>query len=165
MVFYLKISSKTKPLLLKFISFFLQLRFLSCLIINRNSFNNKKFLTVLKSPHVNKTAQEQFEFRNYKCQFLVFSPKPLLLLLILKKLFRFTFLGLKLELKVLFQSSNDLQKKSLNPNFFIIKSVKKSFVKVKHVGGFASFKEKSVLKYIQLFDSFGEANLKHVLLD
>ena len=31
----------------------------------------KKRITVLKSPHVNKSAREQFEFKNYKCAIFI----------------------------------------------------------------------------------------------
>ena len=51
----------------------------------------KKF-TILKSPHVNKTAQEQFEHRVYKRQVRCFVPQFPLFMMFFKKL-RFHFLS------------------------------------------------------------------------
>jgi small subunit ribosomal protein S10 len=36
-----------------------------------NQPNKKKKITLLKSPHVNKTAREQFELKSYKCSFFI----------------------------------------------------------------------------------------------
>lgn len=69
----LKIVSKNEKSLKKFLSFFYK-HF-------RNKFNviqksaaickRKKVITLLKSPHVNKTAQEHFEFRTFYKQILI----------------------------------------------------------------------------------------------
>jgi ribosomal protein S10 len=45
----------------------------------------KKKLTILKSPHVNKKAQEQFESRLFKKQFTVQTTKNLKYLIFLKR--------------------------------------------------------------------------------
>lgn len=45
----------------------------------------KKFVTVLKSPHVNKTAQEQFEFRIFNRKLFVNPLKSAKFLHLLKK--------------------------------------------------------------------------------
>ena len=58
-----------------------------CLLKNKtNRPIKKKVITVLKSPHVNKTAQEKFEYRIYKKKIKCFTPQILLLLIFLKKL-------------------------------------------------------------------------------
>lgn len=140
--------------MLKFISCFLNLNFLSCTVSQINNYNQKKFVTVLKSPHVNKTAQEQFEFRYYNCQFFIHSPKPLLLLLVLKRLFRLTFSELKFELKVLLcRNSNTME--SINPNFFFKKSN----------GSYKNIVDAFFFNYLQLFDAFGEYRLKTLLFN
>ena len=41
----------------------------------QNKVTIRKGITVLKSPHVNKTAQEQFEFFVYRVQIKIFSYK------------------------------------------------------------------------------------------
>ena len=56
-------------------------------IVSKSSFKKvvkKKVITVLKSPHVNKRAQEQFEFRFYRAQISLFSYRYLLLLVFLR---------------------------------------------------------------------------------
>ncbi len=50
----------------------------------------KKILTILKSPHVNKKAQEQFEYRIYKKKLVCFMHQPFLFLIIFK-LVRFRY--------------------------------------------------------------------------
>merc|ERR1712154_93976 len=58
------------------------------LIIVKSSLQKtkKKKLTVLKSPHVNKKAQEQFELHTYKKRIKCFTFKTLLFLVFLKKI-------------------------------------------------------------------------------
>ena len=125
-----------------------------------NNHNSKKFVTVLKSPHINKTAQEQFEFRHYNCQFTVYSPKPFLMLLVFKRLFGSAFLGLKFELKVLLDTIN-VQKKSLNPDNYIIKDLEFPILLcTKNNRDKTGRSKKIIFKYLQLFDLCGEVNLK-----
>ena len=101
MVFYLKINSKTKELIFKFIYFFLNAEALSFSLKSLNSYEKNKFVTVLKSPHVNKTAQEQFEYRLYSCHFIIHTNKPFLFLIFFKKILKYMFLGLNVEIKIL----------------------------------------------------------------
>lgn len=145
--------------MLKFLSFFSKLSFLSYTITPLSNYNQKKFITVLKSPHVNKTAQEQFEFRYYNCQCLVFSPKPLLFMLVLKRLFRFTFLGLRLELKVLL-IPNNCKKKIIDPDIFLMQTRKNKILNVENKNNAELVKSEKIVKYIQTFDMFGEAQLR-----
>ena len=144
--------------MVKFLSFFSKLNFLSYTITPLYNYNEKKFITVLKSPHVNKTAQEQFEFRYYSCQFLIYSSKPLLLILVLKRLFRFTFLGLKLELKVLLRPK-PCKKKIIDPTFFLIQTRKNKKLNLENNNDIKFSQSKKVAKYIKIFDIFGEAHL------
>ena len=130
-------------------------------LINAEELNESTTIcTACMTKHVNKTAQEQFEFRHYNCQFTVYSPKPFLMLFVLKRLFGSVFLGLKFELKVFLDTIN-VQKKSLNPDNYIIKNLEFPILllaennKDKRV-----YSEKIILKYLQLFDLFGEVNLK-----
>jgi hypothetical protein len=110
----------------------------------------RKFVTILKSPHINKTAQEQFEFRYYSKEFIVHSVKPLTFFLIIKKLKNLSFSGLKLEVKGLlnFEKKTKSLLNQLNPDNVILHqhqiSTKLSFQK----------------QYIQLFDCYGEVWLK-----
>ena len=109
----------------------------------------KKFITILKSPHVNKTAQEQFEFRFYSKEFLVNSVKPLTAFIILKKITNKSFPGVRLRVKSLCGNIHNVNLvKVLDPDNVILR--KKD--------PFASQK-----KCIQLFDCYGEAYLKNSL--
>lgn len=155
----MKISSKTKPLMLKFVHFLCNLQILPFFIKPTNNYRSQQFITVLKSPHVNKTAQEQFEFRHYTCQFCVFTPKPFLFLLFFKRLMKLMFLGLRFEIKVLLISDCFVEK-SVSPDTFMLTSLKDKLVTIKKN---SDFSEKKVLKYMQLFDVFGEAKLVSVL--
>ena len=60
----------------------------------------KKVFTVLKSPHVNKIAQEQFEYRIYKKRLKIFVPQIMLFLILFKKIrfYMFSDLGFKIKL-------------------------------------------------------------------
>lgn len=61
----LKIVSKNEKSLNNFLAFFFSLLKTKFNIIQKSltTHNNRKVITLLKSPHVNKTAQEQFEIR------------------------------------------------------------------------------------------------------
>ena len=85
MFFLITISSKDQKLLKKILKTFKQFDFFFVNFRIVSKHRSKKFLSILKSPHVNKTAQEQYEYRiySYKCsvqvlnlyQFLVFFKK------------------------------------------------------------------------------------------
>lgn len=80
-----------------------------------------KILTILKSPHVNKTAQEQFETRLYFSQINIrYSTKNLHLLIFLKKLKNYVFPDIKIKIKFLISDSlvKNTQTQLLNPNNF-----------------------------------------------
>lgn len=101
----------------------------------------KKIVTVLKSPHVNKTAQDQFEVRIFRKQFTIFSYQSFLLLILLKYLKFFLFPDLKIKI-VLFSNSTKLYKnlqKKINPN---------------------NFSSHFLLNYVKTFDLHGEILLK-----
>jgi hypothetical protein len=113
----------------------------------------RKFVTILKSPHINKTAQEQFEFRHYSKEFIVNSVKPLTFFLIIKKLKNLSFSGLKLEVKGLFnfEKKNKSFLNQLDPDNIILNQHRTSTK--------LSFQKRS----IQLFDCYGEMWLKTLL--
>ena len=102
MFFYLKVSCKDKRILEKFVKVFTKIKSLPIFIKPFPKHKRRKFITILKSPHVNKTAQEQFEYRFFSKHFLVFSPKSRTLFVLLKKLKNLSFSGIKLEVKGMF---------------------------------------------------------------
>lgn len=174
MFFYLKISCKDKRILEIFLRLLTKIKFLSVFVKPFPKNEKRKFITVLKSPHVNKTAQEQFEYRFYSKHFLVHSFKPATFFLLLKKLKSLSFPGLNLEVKGLLEN-NTLHKNVLqviNPDNIILKSIKSLNLNRrihKKICCNKSFKQTlqncrpdflSHKKYVQLFDLYGEVCLK-----
>nr|BBC77491.1 ribosomal protein S10 [Nitzschia sp. PL3-2] len=156
MFLYFKISSKDSQVLEKFFQFILRLEKFPMVIKSFSKSKKRKFITILKSPHVNKTAQEQFEFKYYSKEFLVDSLKPLTFFLVIKKIKNLSFPGIRLEVKGLL--NNDKKTKSnlklINPDHIVLN---KTGVKIKNI-------PLSQLKYLQLFDCYGESYLKDLFL-
>lgn len=176
MFFYLKISCKDKRILKSFLRFFTKLESLPVFLKSLSKHKKRKFVTVLKSPHVNKTAQEQFEYRLYSKHFLIRSFKPLTFFLLLKKLKNVSFSGINLEVKG-FLEKNNIQKHVLrvvSPDNIILKSVtdlyfgKKRLKKIPYKQNFKQILKNHnsdflfYRKYVQLFDLYGEICLKKV---
>lgn len=157
MLLHFKVSSKDNYVLEKFLRFLQKLEISPVVLKYFSKQNKRKFITILKSPHVNKTAQEQFEFRYYSKEFLISSPKPFTFFLIIKKIKNLSFPSLKLQVKGLFNSDKRSEKflKLANPDNIILKPEK--------------FKTISALtfqkKYVQLFDYYGELYLKKLVLN
>jgi hypothetical protein len=105
---------------------------------------------------VDKTAQEQFEFRYYTKEFLVDSPKLFTFFLTIKKIKNLSFPGLKLKVKGLLnlKKRNENSLKLADPDNVILR-LKKS----KNLSSLAFQK-----KYVQLFDCYGELCLEKLLL-
>ena len=99
----------------------------------------KKILTILKSPHVNKTAQEQFESRLYKRNLLCFTEQPFLILLIFK-IFRFKYFS-DIHILIKFRSNLVDSEKFLkqNINFY-----------------FYNLKKKKIIDYLKFLEITGE---------
>ena len=110
MFFQLQILAKDKKVLELFIKFFLNLQKASSTW--QVVFNSKKrdVVTVLKSPHVNKTAQEQFEFRIFSAQVNVTTADPAKNLLFLKRLTKKLFHDISINLEL--TTNFDLAKKN-----------------------------------------------------
>jgi ribosomal protein S10 len=150
MFLYFKVSSKDNKILKKFLRFLLKLDILPVVVKYIPKQQKRKFITILKSPHINKTAQEQFEFRYYSKEFIINSVKPLTFFLIIKKLKNLIFSGLKLEVKgsFNFEKKNKSFLNQLNPDNIILNQPQ-TYPKL--------FFQK---RYIQLFDCYGEVWLK-----
>lgn len=69
----------------------------------------KKILTILKSPHVNKTAQEQFEYRVFSKQYLIYSTQYFKYLIFLKRLKTNLFPDLKITIRFIINRNNTKQ--------------------------------------------------------
>jgi ribosomal protein S10 len=95
----------------------------------------KKIFTVLKSPHVNKTAQEHFEYGLYVKKIKLHSYKGLLLFTFLKSLKHNMFSDLKFKVEVANQPLKFSQslKNKINPdNFLLMRNYKglQSYIKI-----------------------------------
>ncbi len=127
-----------------------------------------KVLTLLKSPHVNKTAQEQFESRLYVRQiYLNYSAKNFHVLILLKKLKIYIFNDI--QFKTEFIINNFLKQKHqlqlLNPNNFKLnffkKKTKNTNLKDKNIQTFKNicYKKDNLFtqtKYLlKIFDIYG----------
>jgi ribosomal protein S10 len=157
MFFYLKISCKDKRILKNFLRFFAKLESLPVFVKPLPKHRKRKFVTVLKSPHVNKTAQEQFEYRLYSKHFLISSFKPFTFFLLLKKLKNLSFSGINMEVKG-FLENPKMQKHVLrvvNPDNLLLN--KKRFKQISKSPDSDFLLHK---KYVQLFDLYGEICLK-----
>lgn len=156
MFFYISASSKDKKVLKKFSSFLYKLEASTLTLKYFSRQKKRKFITILKSPHVNKTAQEQFEYRFYKKQFLISSFKPLTFLFFLKKIKNVSFSGLNLQVKGIasLKGKNMQLLKLVNPDNFVLNERSKNLRNVSFLT------DDSLKEYIRLFDCYGELYLQ-----
>ena len=159
-MFYIKVSSKHSENLKEFLLFLYKFKNNNLVIKYFPKQKIKKFVTVLKSPHVYKSAQEQFEFRIYTKNLSIDLEQHFKFLYFLKKVQNNIFPFVNLKIKSVFATKTiqiDLKSNKVNPNKMNIKflnSVLKNdssskFIKVK--------------KYLNLFDCYGELNIKKVM--
>jgi len=87
---------------------------------------HKRIYTVLRSPHVNKKAQDQFEFRVYRKQLSLYSYQGLKLLMILKKIQCKLFADVKIKIEFVLNENKFYKEthKKFNPNKFSSKKNK-----------------------------------------
>ncbi len=148
MFLVLKIESRNLKTLKKFLLYLKTLK-INFIIKQKNNKTKKKLLSILKSPHVNKKAQEQFEYKTFSylikiktfCikKFIVFMKKTQV------KLFS------DLKFKTTFYLNKYSHKNNINTildpdKFTIIKSKQK----------------KNIKNYLKIYDIYGEFNLKNV---
>ena len=131
---------------LKFLKKYLRkkkLKFKNIIITFRKKTKTKVF-TVLKSPHVNKTAQTQFEQRLYKNQLTVYSSNYLKLIYFVKYFSEKNFSDIKIKIKLI---------KNKNNNFILKKTT--SFLNI----------DVNPTSFFKILDSLGEVNFKKIRLD
>ena len=122
--YHITITSKNKNSIKDFF-LFLNKNFKNFNIITKylKKKKSKKVLTILKSPHVNKTAQEQFETRLFTSQISVYySKKNLLALIFLKKIKTYLFPDIKIKIKFTINKFllEQTKLKHINPDSFKI---------------------------------------------
>lgn len=140
----LKIQSKNEKSLKNFLRFFFKHLKTKFNLIEKSTVNqtNRKVVTFLKSPHVNKTAQTQFEMHIFARKILVRGPYLEKSLIFFKKVLSKLFQDISIHLEFLtHENTNNNKNLSLcNPNN--IKLFKKNFLK----RNFKRSKQKIVLK-------------------
>ena len=158
--------SKNKNSLNNFFLFFKKPPVLHFNILKKY-FNKKKKikkLTILKSPHVNKTAQEQFEIRTFSRQLNVYSPKNLKYLIYFKKIKNnlLSDIFVKMNFFLSKKNENNLKLNIINPNNFKIqinfynnqKINRKSSTRKQNNSHF-----KKIKSFIKVFDVYGELKI------
>ena len=95
----------------------------------------KKKLTILKSPHVNKKAQEQFEHKIYKKKLLCFTEQPFLFLIMFKVL-RFKYFSdayVLINFQFDLSKSTKIFKQNFNFKSIDLKHVKSKFLLIDYL--------------------------------
>jgi ribosomal protein S10 len=114
------ISSKNYKSLNSFLEFFCNEKLIHKLNLSISKTKvqkskKKKVFTILKSPHVNKTAQEQFEYRIYKKRLKCFVPQIMLFFIFFKKIRFNLFSDLNFKIKLI--SNFKVEKKKFKNKF------------------------------------------------
>ena len=160
--YYLKVSSTNEKSLKTFLSFLLK-HFKTEFNITQTQAPTqikRKRVTLLKSPHVNKTAQEHFEVATFTKRMVLETKYSIKSLMFLKKTLNSLFQDISIQLELV--SSKNLSKKTrflpFNPNNFklfkkvlgkngkkhlkLMKKAKNRNIQVKSLAGFAQFLNK-----------------------
>jgi ribosomal protein S10 len=116
------LQSKNQTSLYKFLNFLNKNIYLNFNVLKK-SFSKKKrkkVFTILKSPHVNKKAQEQFEIRTYSRQIKLNPVQAIKFLIFLKKVktYLYTDVNIKLRVSKNAKKSAKFEKKIFNPDNF-----------------------------------------------
>lgn len=106
----------------------------------------KKF-TVLQSPHVNKTSQEQFKYILFYKQIDIYSFQNTKLLTIIKKIHDKLFPDVKFRIRFTLNEKRSHERKvfELDPNKFSVNHLEKNLKDIKP----------EIRTYLKLFDIFG----------
>lgn len=145
----LKIRSKNKVSLIQFLQFFLLVNGYKNLGLQTdfkfiNNLKQKKIITVLKSPHVNKKSQEQFEFNLKSKQVCLKSKQVFKLIVLIKKLQKVTNFDIKILVKFVFNSNAFIVTKKIHPKKYQIKKCKIKYLYL-------------LKKYLGLFEVYGKS--------
>lgn len=120
----LSLSSYSKKFLKKSIAFITKFAGKKNNTKIHNKIRKKKVVTLLKSPHINKSAQEQFEIRYFARQIFIFTPKKLKYFMFLKKVLNNLFSHTKTKITILTSCNNDLN--FINNKTLNFKHIKKN---------------------------------------
>nr|QUS63796.1 ribosomal protein S10 [Haslea silbo] len=126
MNYIVTISSKNKDSFKTFFNFYNEkLAFIAShsLVLSQNQKKtSRNIISILKSPHVNKTAQAHYSASKFTKQILIFSYKAYLFFLFFKKIQARLFPDINIEIKSFLKIKHNtkLNSKFLDPDHFII---------------------------------------------
>nr|QYJ09250.1 ribosomal protein S10 [Pleurosigma sp. mgcode 4] len=126
-----------------------------------------KKITILKSPHVNKKAQEQFEYRVFSKKISISSYNEMKFLIFLKKLKTKLFSEIKLKIKIFYNNKEKTKNNLLNPkNYYINSIIRKNQVNQKLQSKNIKIQPikpcYKTKKYLKILDCYGELNIQNV---
>lgn len=166
--YQITLESKNEQSLKNYLKFFnknIKLYNSKIKLINKNK--NKNFTTILKSPHVNKKAQEQFGYNIFSKQLLIAFPNNYQLIFFFKKIEQKLFPDIIVKIKTQFNKnlSKNLKKKLFNPDNY------KLYLLTKEILSTNTSKKSQILKnnelffnkikkFFQIFDMYGEITKK-----
>ena len=127
----------------------------------------RKVFTTLKSPHVNKTAQEQIEYRLFSKHINILSFQILKFLILIKKIQMKLCPDIEIQIKFVLNTKIIKKAKllSLNPDNYKTNSFslckKKDITSLKKM---QKLNKKQILYYLKLFDIYGELCFRTILI-
>jgi ribosomal protein S10 len=155
MLIHLKIFSKNKVSLILFFKVIKKIRYkkdlkLKFCIKKLERIKTTRVFNVLKSPHANKTAQEQFQYFLYSKKIIFYTFQFLKLILVLRKLHTqlFSDIQIKICFSIKHYNLETYKNKIFNLKLYILKMFKTRIIVNK------------IFLYLQLFDLQGVSNLK-----
>jgi ribosomal protein S10 len=166
--YQITITSKNEKSLKNYLTFFyksIKIFNLTTKLLNKKK--KKFFVTILKSPHVNKKAQEQFGYHIFSKQLLISFSNSYHLILFLKKIEKnlFSDITIKIKLQLNKNLPEKLKKKLFNPDNFkicILKQTNFSLNTTKKLKFLNNDKSlfKKTKQLFQIFDIYGEIHRK-----
>ena len=140
-IYYLTVISKDRKSLKRYLNLLTKSsKLLKLNLTNRNNSGKHKIkrVSVLKSPHVNKTAQEQFEFELFSSKLIVETTQTFKILTLIKKLKSTVLSSVKIKLNSI------VKKRKLSPFFRLTLDLKK---------------KSKISKVLTFLDYYGEISL------
>jgi ribosomal protein S10 len=162
-------NKKSLNYFLKFLKHNLKIQNTQIFLKFKNKKNKKKKITVLKSPHVYKTAQEQFEYKIYSIKISFYSYRTKKYLVVLKRIKNQLFPDIKINIEGSIKNRQNLVRRTpLNPNSFTFNLFKFNFInqklgikKLKNSG--SNVENKNLLHktshYLRLLDWYGNSSV------
>ena len=140
-IYHLTIISKDKKSIEKSIKYLTKnLKLLKLNLITKTTFKKSRIkrMSILKSPHVNKKAQEQFEFKLFLIRLTIETTQNFKILTLIKKIKNITFSNLQVKVNT------------------IIKRKSKKYL----LDSILNFGQKNkIAKFLTSLDFYGEINL------